>query len=242
MSDEDFAALMAFAIAHGFALFPIPAGRKAPVGIVHSFAKDWSKDPEQWKRWRAENPGCNFGVACGASGLILVDVDVRGGVLQWETFAIWWREKSAANRQRRPCERRAAGCTLIFVFRPTLTFESGDSRTLQKVWRRGPATATSSRRSAGRKQRAIRRSMRTVNTSCFATQLTVRRRLSLSTANVSIGEALLSVAASAWRLTDIPSTGRSASLFKRVSIALSTCFEERLSGHATKRCFRLARS
>ena len=93
MSDEDFAALMAFAIAHGFALFPIPAGRKAPVGIVHSFAKDWSKDPEQWKRWRAENPGCNFGVACGASGLILVDVDVRGGVLQWETFAIWWREK-----------------------------------------------------------------------------------------------------------------------------------------------------
>ena len=33
---------------HGAALFPIPAGQKAPFGIVGSFKHDSSRDPEQW--------------------------------------------------------------------------------------------------------------------------------------------------------------------------------------------------
>src|ERR1700688_4988050 len=83
MDDNDFAALLKFASLHGLALFAIEAGRKAPTGIVNFFAKDWSRDPEQWRRWRAENPGCNFGVVCGPSGLIIVDVDIKAGVAQW---------------------------------------------------------------------------------------------------------------------------------------------------------------
>ena len=90
MSDDDFNALLAFAAAHGLAIFPIKAGCKAPTGIVASHAKDWSRDPEKWRRWRVENPGCNFGVECGPSGLIVIEIDVVEGVPQWGAFVDYW--------------------------------------------------------------------------------------------------------------------------------------------------------
>lgn len=59
------------------ALFPIRAGSKEPTGIVSSFAHDWSRDPEQWARWRVENPFCNFGMVAGASNAVIIDIDVK---------------------------------------------------------------------------------------------------------------------------------------------------------------------
>jgi Bifunctional DNA primase/polymerase, N-terminal/AAA domain len=67
--------LIAFAASQRLALFPIPAWRKRPQGIVRSHAEDWSRDPAQWRRWHVENQGCNFGVEAGASGKIFVDCD-----------------------------------------------------------------------------------------------------------------------------------------------------------------------
>src|SRR5438874_6698094 len=60
----------------GAALFPIPHGRKAPGGIVSSFKDDWSRDPAQWERWRAEH-GCNFGLVAFASNFIILDTDIK---------------------------------------------------------------------------------------------------------------------------------------------------------------------
>jgi hypothetical protein len=115
MDETDFAALLAFAIVHGLALFPIPLGRKAPVGIVNSFAEDWSRESEQWNRWRAENPGCNFGVVCGPSGLIIVDVDLKAGVAQWETFAQWWRE-NVGGEPPEPTVRSPSGGLHVYFY------------------------------------------------------------------------------------------------------------------------------
>ena len=77
---EDLPKLFAWAQANGLALFPIPKFCKRPVGIVRSHAEDWSRDPAQWRRWWDDNGGCNFGVSCGPSGIIVVDVDARQGL------------------------------------------------------------------------------------------------------------------------------------------------------------------
>lgn len=69
----------AFYERHGAALFPIPAGQKAPFGIVSSFKHDSSTDPASWKAWQIENPGCNFGVVGFASNWIIADIDTSGG-------------------------------------------------------------------------------------------------------------------------------------------------------------------
>lgn len=83
---EDLELLVAWGVSLRAALFPIPAWRKKPGGIVQSFADNWSRDPAQWRRWHAESGGCNFGLVAGASGLIISDVDCRDGVPQWDDF------------------------------------------------------------------------------------------------------------------------------------------------------------
>lgn len=91
----DTATALSFYAAHGCALFPIPAGSKAPTGIVASFAHDHSTDPAQWAAWSLANPGCNFGLVAGPSRLIVADVDVSeiGRDRAWEIWATWWRER-----------------------------------------------------------------------------------------------------------------------------------------------------
>jgi predicted P-loop ATPase len=74
---------------NGFALFPIPAGQKSPVGIVESFARDCSTDPTQWVAWQTANPGCNFGVVAGPSRIIIVDVDTKGDGGRDEAWQQW---------------------------------------------------------------------------------------------------------------------------------------------------------
>lgn len=85
---------LAYYARHACSLFPIPAGQKNPTGIVASFAKDCSLSKEQWERWRAENPGCNFGVVAGPSRLIIVDTDITNGrdaawAARCELFKSW---------------------------------------------------------------------------------------------------------------------------------------------------------
>lgn len=73
------------------ALCPIPAGGKSPVGIVASFAHDWSRDPKQWADWAQQHPGCNWIMVAGPSGKIIVDIDVKkvGRDVAWAAWANW---------------------------------------------------------------------------------------------------------------------------------------------------------
>ena len=71
---SDVAALFDWAQRHALALFPIRSWSKQPWGIIRRFSKEWSKDPAQWRSWW-ETHRCNFGVVCGPSRIIVVDVD-----------------------------------------------------------------------------------------------------------------------------------------------------------------------
>lgn len=70
--------LFDWASANRFALFPIPKYCKRPTGIVRSHVTGWSEDRWTWKMWYGGSGGCNFGVACGPSRIIVVDVDSGG--------------------------------------------------------------------------------------------------------------------------------------------------------------------
>ena len=78
ISPQDAAALFAWARQNNLALFPIKPWSKQPTGIVSSHATDWSKEPSRWWEWYHTSKGCNFGVSCGPSNLIVVDVDLGG--------------------------------------------------------------------------------------------------------------------------------------------------------------------
>jgi hypothetical protein len=73
----DLARLFSWAERRGYALFPLPAWSKrpGPASWFRSHASDWSKDRRQWQAWYDATGGCNFGVECGPSDLIVGDVD-----------------------------------------------------------------------------------------------------------------------------------------------------------------------
>jgi hypothetical protein len=75
----------------GAALCPIPAGGKSPVGLIESFAHDWSRDPPQWAAWSEKWPGCNWIMVAGPSAKIVVDIDVKkvGREAAWQEWATW---------------------------------------------------------------------------------------------------------------------------------------------------------
>lgn len=94
-ADTTLDASLAYYARHGAALFPIPARKKDPWGIIHSFAHDFSTDPAQWAAWRAANPDCNFGLVAGPSRLIIVDTDIKelGRERAWRLYAEWFTSR-----------------------------------------------------------------------------------------------------------------------------------------------------
>ena len=74
----------------GWAVFPLKPRSKAPL-TPHGF-KDASNDAQTIRAWWARWPKANIGIACGASGLVVVDVD----------------NKDARAGDRRHCGRRDA--------------------------------------------------------------------------------------------------------------------------------------
>lgn len=57
-------------------IFPVVTGTKDPA-TTHGW-HEASNDPEQWARWERMLPGCNWGIACGLSGLLVYDIDPAG--------------------------------------------------------------------------------------------------------------------------------------------------------------------
>lgn len=63
----------------GWAVFPLVPNTKRPM-TANGF-KDASKSPETIKRWWTDHPNANIGLRTGAaSGIVAVDVDVKGNV------------------------------------------------------------------------------------------------------------------------------------------------------------------
>ena len=82
----------------GAYLFPLPAGAKNPTGIVANWRADATGDRSQIEQWATQNPGCNWAMFAAASGLIVVDIDVKNvgrdaAWLAWcDTCAAWGME------------------------------------------------------------------------------------------------------------------------------------------------------
>jgi hypothetical protein len=64
------------AAARGWRIFPLVAGRKTPRRALTDWETKATADPDRISRWWARHPGDNIGIACGPSGLVVVDLDV----------------------------------------------------------------------------------------------------------------------------------------------------------------------
>ena len=62
--------------AHGWHVFPLSPRSKVPLANTRGF-KDATTDPETIRGWWQNHPEANIGIAAGASGLVIVDVDVK---------------------------------------------------------------------------------------------------------------------------------------------------------------------
>lgn len=69
----------------GWAVFPLKPRDKTPL-TAHG-VKDASADPARVKRWWTETPEANIGLACGPSGLVVVDLDVKPDADGRQTWA-----------------------------------------------------------------------------------------------------------------------------------------------------------
>ncbi|MGH9209877.1 MAG: bifunctional DNA primase/polymerase [Acidimicrobiales bacterium] len=62
--------------ARGWRVFPLVAGRKTPRRQLTDWEAKATADPARVERWWTRHPADNIGIACGPSGLVVVDLDV----------------------------------------------------------------------------------------------------------------------------------------------------------------------
>lgn len=62
----------------GWHVFPLNRGAKTPMAGGRGYL-DATTDPDQIRAWWTRFPDANIGIACGASGLVVLDVDPRNG-------------------------------------------------------------------------------------------------------------------------------------------------------------------
>ena len=72
--------------ARGWQIFPCRSDRKEP--ITANGHKDATNDLEQVRRWWTETPTANIGLACAASGIVVVDPDTYKPTCGWDQFRI----------------------------------------------------------------------------------------------------------------------------------------------------------
>ena len=74
----------------GWHVFPLIPMGKTPA--VRNGFKSATTDPERIRGWWDRNPGCNIGVDCGRSGLVVVDIDPDNGGLDtlWQLIRTGW--------------------------------------------------------------------------------------------------------------------------------------------------------
>jgi hypothetical protein len=80
----------AFYVSLGWKVFPLQPGSKRPFDGSHGVV-DATDDSAQIDAWHKRAPNSNIAIACGASGLMVVDLDPRNHC--WQTLARWEAER-----------------------------------------------------------------------------------------------------------------------------------------------------
>lgn len=79
------AAAVAYAAERGWHVVPLVPRRKVP--LTRHGLLDASSDPGLVAAWWAEHPNANIGIACGPSGLLVIDLDGTEAVEAWNRLA-----------------------------------------------------------------------------------------------------------------------------------------------------------
>src|SRR6266404_6277837 len=141
----DFTEAFAFFERLGAWLFPIPRDCKDPTGkkdsyqdAVPAIVRNWQKaatpDRRQWEKWHREHANCNFGLACAASGLVGVEVDVKAKDLQGNLAGFelapqeWHKLRMAWGEPIMPPHARSRSGGWHFYYRP----DGVDARSLRQ--------------------------------------------------------------------------------------------------------------
>jgi hypothetical protein len=86
----NFRDVAAFYVSLGWKVFPLQPGSKRPFDGSHGVV-DATDDSAQIDTWHKRAPNSNIAIACGASGLMVVDLDPRNHC--WQTLARWEAER-----------------------------------------------------------------------------------------------------------------------------------------------------
>jgi len=73
---------------HGYSVFPCATGSKLPLIRGGEGYKDATTDLEKIKRWWTREPSANIGIACGLSGLVVIDIDSKNGAPGRHSWAV----------------------------------------------------------------------------------------------------------------------------------------------------------
>lgn len=72
--------------ARGLAIFPLKSQGKTP--ITKNGVKDATTDEATIRQWWAKTPAANIGLACGASGIVVIDLDGDQAIEWWAQFEL----------------------------------------------------------------------------------------------------------------------------------------------------------
>lgn len=84
-------------------VFPLAPRAKTPL-TAHGF-KDATTDAAQINQWWEQHPDANIGVACGASNLVVIDVDGAEGINNWNAL----QERHALDVSKTVVQRTGSG-------------------------------------------------------------------------------------------------------------------------------------
>lgn len=82
----------------GYHVFPLEVNGKRPIPGSHG-VNDATTDPDRITAWYNQHPSCNWGLACGPSGLLVVDLDIKSG---HDGITNWNEAATAADPDRLP--------------------------------------------------------------------------------------------------------------------------------------------
>jgi hypothetical protein len=121
--------------ARGYFVFPLRPCRKTP--LTSQGFKDATRDEAQILRWWDTNPDANIGVACGASGINVLDIDAKAGADPMEVVTRLAIERHAAVWTGEAPERSAQYPDSLSGERGAQIFFRGDRRTAPRTAIRG---------------------------------------------------------------------------------------------------------
>lgn len=77
MNDKLARAALAYATRYNWRVFPLVPRQKKP--MIENWQNIATVDPKQIRAWWAKWPDANIGLACGPSGVVVIDLDIKSG-------------------------------------------------------------------------------------------------------------------------------------------------------------------